>query len=131
METLLVRLKPYDPQRKFVLRRYAYRGLHFLVKEGWKRVPKDVGDYLRAVRQKEFDTLSPPAFDVCTDAEAQAIDAHERRVATERRTAVEAIHTSLPRYGDGSEPTDAAASAEADDGPSNEARRARRGGRSA
>ena len=70
-ETMLVRLKPYDPRRKFVLRRYVYAGIHFLVTRGWERVPKAVADYLRDVRQKEFDPYSPPAFDVCTEAEAE------------------------------------------------------------
>ena len=141
-DTMLVRLKPYDSKRKFVLRRYAYRGIHFLVGEGWKRVPKAVAGYLRAVRQKEFDAYSPAAFDVCTDAEARAIDGQERRDATKTRTAVEAIHTTMPRSNRRATtaPVDTSPADEADDDDDAEtprrvrrtvrvARRARRGGR--
>jgi hypothetical protein len=97
METMLVRLKPYDPRRKFVLRRYVYAGIHFLVTRGWERVPKEIADYLRGVRQKEFDPYSPPAFDVCTHDEATAIDARERAESATRRTAFEAVAVVRPR----------------------------------
>jgi hypothetical protein len=97
METMLARLKPYDPRRKFVLRRYVYAGIHFLVTRGWERVPKAVGDYLRDVRQKEFDPYSPPAFDVCTEAEAAALEKRERELSGARRTALDAIPVVEPR----------------------------------
>ena len=90
-ETLLVRLKPLDPRRKFVLRRYAYAGIVFQEVHGWYRVSHAIGEYLRGVRQLEFDAYSPGAFDVCTDAEAQAIDAREKAVAGARRLAMAAI----------------------------------------
>ena len=34
METLFVRLKPYDPRRGYVLRRYTYRGIKFHEERG-------------------------------------------------------------------------------------------------
>ena len=101
METMLVRLKPYDPRRKFVLRRYVYAGIHFLVTRGWERVPKHVADYLRGVRQKEFDPYSPAAFDVCTDAEAAVLEKREREMSGARRTALDAIPVVEPRRGSG------------------------------
>ncbi len=64
MQTLLVRLKPYDPRRGFVLRRYTYRGIKFHEERGWYRVDKDVGEYLRSVRQVPGDEHAPLAFDV-------------------------------------------------------------------
>ncbi len=97
METMLVRLKPRDARRKFVLRRYAYAGIHFHETRGWYRVPVEIADYLRAVRQLEFDLYSPPAFDVCTEAEAQAIDARERESAGARRMAMDAVPLSVAR----------------------------------
>ena len=100
-ETLLVRLKPYDPRRKFVLRRYVYAGIHFLVTRGWERVPKAVADYLRDVRQKEFDPYSPPAFDVCTEAEAKALEKRERELSGLRRTALDTIPLAQPRRSSG------------------------------
>jgi len=99
METLLVRLKPYDPRRKFVLRRYAYAGIVFHESRGWERVPREVGDYLRHVQQLEFDPYSPRAFDVCTDEEAQALEARERELSNARRTALETIPMAAPRPG--------------------------------
>src|ERR1700722_4088243 len=101
METILVRLKPYDPRRKFVLRRYVYAGIHFLVTRGWERVPKEIADYLRDVRQKEFDPYSPPAFDVCTEAEARALEKRERELSGLRRTALDAIPVAQPRRSSG------------------------------
>ncbi len=38
METILVRLKPYDHRRGHVLRRYTYAGIKFQVDRGWSRV---------------------------------------------------------------------------------------------
>ena len=97
METMLVRLKPYDPRRKFVLRRYVYAGIHFLVTRGWERVPANVAEYLKGVRQKEFDPYSPPAFDDCTDAEATALEKRERELSGVRQTALDTIPVAQPR----------------------------------
>jgi len=97
MQTLLVRLRPFDPQRRLFLRRYAYRGIHFLAGGGWVRVPKAAGEYLRTVCQKECDPYSPPAFDVCTDAQAKALDARERQAAAHRPTSFGALRTTAPR----------------------------------
>ena len=48
-DTLLVRLKPYDPRRGHVLRRYTYAGIKFHEERGWYRVSKDVAAYLKTV----------------------------------------------------------------------------------
>ena len=85
METMLVRLKPHDPRRKFVLRRFAYAGILFHEERGWYRVPLEISDYLRGVRQSEFNPYSPPAFDVCTEEEARALEAQEQALASARR----------------------------------------------
>lgn len=77
METLLVRLKPYDPRRGHVLRRYTYDGIKFQPERGWYRVEKSVAEYLRTVHQQPSDPYSPLAFDVCTDAEAKTLEAAE------------------------------------------------------
>lgn len=97
METLFVRLKPYDPRRGHVLRRYTYRGIKFQEERGWFRVPKDVADYLRAVHQVPGDEHSPLAFDVCTEAEAKGVDAKEKESAVTRKTASDEIKVSLPQ----------------------------------
>ncbi len=90
MQTLLVRLKPYDPRRSCVLRRFTYRGIKFHEERGWYRVDKDVAEYLRGVRQVPGDKHAPLAFDVCTEAEAQALDAEHEAAATTRQKATEA-----------------------------------------
>jgi hypothetical protein len=66
-DTLLVRLKPYDPRRGHVLRRYTYAGIKFQEERGWYRVERPVAEYLRAVREVPTDRYAPPAFDVCAD----------------------------------------------------------------
>lgn len=97
METTLVRLKPHDPRRRFVLRRFAYAGILFHEERGWYRVPLDIAQYLRGVRQSEFNPYSPPAFDVCTEEEARALEEREQAIATARRVGVDAAPTTLPR----------------------------------
>lgn len=97
METLLVRLKPHDPRRGYVLRRYTYRGIKFHGERGWYRVEKAVADYLRRIRQVPGDDHSPPAFDVCTDDEAKALEAREKEGAVPRTAATDDIKVSTAR----------------------------------
>lgn len=97
METVFVRLKPYDPRRGYVLRRYTYRGIKFQEERGWFRVPKDVADYLRAVHQVPGDEHSPLAFDCCTEAEAKSLEAKEATVT--RKMAGDDIKVSFPQDG--------------------------------
>ena len=100
MQTLLVRLKPYDPRRGCVLRRYTYRGIKFHDERGWYRVDKEVADYLRGVRQVPGDAHAPLAFDVCTDDEAKALDAEQDVAATTRKKAIDApVATAEPAAG--------------------------------
>jgi hypothetical protein len=89
METLLVRLKPYDPRRGHVLRRYTYSGIKFQEERGWYRVEKPVAEYLRAVREVPTDRHSQLAFDVCTEAEAKALETTETEVSKVKRSATD------------------------------------------
>lgn len=89
METLLVRLKPYDHRRGHVLRRYTYAGIKFQVDRGWSRVEKPVGEYLRGVHQIPGDTYAPLAFDVCTEEEAKSIDATETEATKVKHAATD------------------------------------------
>ncbi|WP_223643797.1 hypothetical protein [Corallococcus sp. EGB] len=88
-DTLLVRLKPYDPRRGFVLRRFTYAGIRFQDERGWYRVERKVGEHLRAVRTVPTDRYAPLAFDVCTEAEAKALDAGESEAAKVKRSATD------------------------------------------
>ena len=97
METLLVRLKPHDPRRGCVLRRYTYRGIKFHEERGWYRVEKAVADYLRGIRQVAGDEHSPPAFDVCAADEAKVLDAREKEGAVPRAAATDDIKVSEAR----------------------------------
>ena len=97
MDTLLVRLKPHDPRRGHVLRRYTYRGIKFHEERGWYRVEQPVADYLRAVRQVPSDPHSPLAFDVCTDDEAKGLDAREKEAGATRKAATDDIKVSAAR----------------------------------
>jgi hypothetical protein len=97
METLFVRLKPHDPRRGHLLRRYTFSGIKFQEDHGWYRVPEDVAQRLREVRQQPLDRFSPPAFDVCTEAEAKAIDDTEQAEATSRKKATGNVKVSQPR----------------------------------
>lgn len=97
MESMLVRLKPLDPRRGHVLRRFTYQGIKFHEERGWYRVEKVVADYLRAVRQPPTDPHSPLAFDVCTEDEARAMEAKDKEAATARKAATDDIKLSVAR----------------------------------
>ena len=99
METMLVRLKSFDPRRGQVLRRYTYAGIKFHEERGWYRVEKAVADYLRAVRQVAGDEVSQLAFDVCTEEEAKALDTREESEAKVRKAAADDVRLS-PARGD-------------------------------
>lgn len=97
METYLVRLKPHDPRRGFVLHRYTFRGIKFHDERGWYKVDKTVADYLRTVRQVPDDQHAPLAFDVCTEDEAKSLDAREKEAAANRKNATDDIKVSVAR----------------------------------
>ena len=97
METLLVRLKAYDPRRGFVLRRFTYAGIKFQEERGWYRVEKEVADYLRGVPQISTDQYSPLAFDVCNDDEAKALEEAEAAQAKVKQAATDQIAVSRGR----------------------------------
>jgi len=97
MDTMLVRLKPYDPRRGFVLRRFTYAGIKFHEERGWYRVDKAVADYLRTVHEAPESDFTPLAFDVCTEDDAKAIDAREESESRVRRTPSEAVSFTAAR----------------------------------
>ncbi len=96
-DTLLVRLKPYDPRRGFVLRRFTYAGIRFQDERGWYRVERKVGEHLRAVRTVPTDKYAPLAFDVCTETEAKALDAGESEAAKVKRNATDDLKVTTAR----------------------------------
>jgi hypothetical protein len=89
MDTLLVRLKPYDPRRGFVLRRFTFAGIRFQDERGWYRVEKRIGEHLRSVHEVPGDPHAPLAFDVCTEAEAKALETSEAEAAKFKRSAMD------------------------------------------
>jgi hypothetical protein len=97
METMLVRLKPFDPRRGNVLRRFTHAGIRFEDERGWYRVEAPVAGYLRTVRQRAVDEQSPLAFDVCTEDEARALDARAEDAAKGRKAASDDIKVSVAR----------------------------------
>ena len=86
-----VRLKRYDPHHRVVLRRYWYKQYRFKESEGWYVVPDDVAEYLEEnARQRAGDSMSIPAFDICTKEEAEKIDERENLQTEVRRPAQKA-----------------------------------------
>lgn len=83
----LVRLKPYDPKRGHVLRRYTAFGVRFDETRGWYRVSDEVAQYVGKVRQQPGLDYTPLAFDVCTEEEALALETREKREQEERAIA--------------------------------------------
>lgn len=85
----LVRLKPYDPKKGHVIRRYTAFSIRFEEARGWYKVSDEVAAYLVTVHQRPGDEDSPLAFDVCTEEEAQRLEAAEKKKAEERARAAE------------------------------------------
>jgi hypothetical protein len=95
MDSLLVRIKPRDPHRDHVLRRFVYRGIRFEEGKGWYQVSQEVGEYLRDTRQRANDLRSPLAFDVCTEVEATELDKQETEANKPARPADKARVTAV------------------------------------
>jgi hypothetical protein len=85
----LVRLKPHDPKKGHVIRRYTAFSIRFEESRGWYRVADEVATYLATLHQKPGDEDSPLAFDVCTEEEAKRVEAAEKKKAEERARAAE------------------------------------------
>ena len=85
----LIRIKPYDPKRGHLVRRYTAFSIRLEESRGWYRVADDVAEYLSKVHQAPHDDDSPLVFDVCTEAEAKALEEAERKKAEERAKAAE------------------------------------------
>lgn len=119
-DTLLVRMKPYDPRRGFVLRRLTYAGIRFESQRGWYRVQKSVADHLRETRCVARDPYSPRAFDVCTEAEANTLDAAEADAAKVRRSATDDLKLMPARSSLTSEDLPKAAAGSSAQAPSKE-----------
>lgn len=79
----LVRLKPFDPKRGFVVRRYIFEHKRYEVESGWYEVDDATGAKLKLLLQNEDDLSSKDLFDVCEPGEARALEERER-VAAER-----------------------------------------------
>jgi hypothetical protein len=85
---LYIRLKPYNPKRGHVLRRYTYRGVRFY--EGrWYNVPEALARELADVHQRHGNEDSPLAFDVATQTQAREIEDAERKKLEEERRKLE------------------------------------------
>jgi hypothetical protein len=85
----LIRLKPFDTKKGHVICRYTAFATTFEEHKGWYRVTDPVAAYLATVHQVPNDEDSPLAFDVCTQDEAERIDAAEKKKAEERARAAE------------------------------------------
>lgn len=88
-DTLLVRIKPFNPRRGYVMRSHidGPTGAQFKEERGWYEVPKAVGERLKEVTSKPLSPESPLAFDVCTREEAIALEKRARAAAQERASA--------------------------------------------
>ncbi len=95
-KTRLARLKPCDPKRGFVLKRYSYRGIKFQEDRGWLRVDLETATYLEGLHQIAGDPHSPAAFDVCTDEEARKLEQQEAK-EDKPTLATDAVRVAKPR----------------------------------
>lgn len=92
----LIRLRPLDAKKGHVIRRYTAFSMTFEEAKGWYRVSDEVAAYLQTVHQVPNDEDTPLAFDVCTEAEAKALELAEKKKAEERARAAEP-NVAMPR----------------------------------
>lgn len=95
-ETALVRIKPVNPRKGFVLRTYVFADILFSVDRGWYEVPMSIADHLRTVHSRVGDPLSPLAFDVCSKGEATALVERERRAEQSPAEPTEPVRVQPP-----------------------------------
>jgi hypothetical protein len=117
----LVRIKPYNKRRGHVLRRLTFRGYRYDAAQGWYEVSDSLANELKKLKQTS-DKYADPAFDVCTRAEAKAIQEEEIGARSmsdvDHARPVEDPHAGaltsadLPQMSSDDEPED-----EVDDGP--------------
>jgi len=93
-ESIWVRVKPYNPKRGYRTKTYSVFGYRFQEGKGWYKINKtviwgeganrktiDIAAYLRGIHNNAEDEQTPLVFDVCTEAEATAITASEKKKA--------------------------------------------------
>ena len=82
---MYIRLKPFNPRRGHMLRRFCFKGKVFHVGR-WYKVSESFAQQVSEIHQKANDEDSPYAFDVATEQQARAIEAKESaKEATERK----------------------------------------------
>jgi hypothetical protein len=79
---VLVRLKPYNPKKGYVLMKYTAFGVLFEENKGWYLVDPHVAAYLRTIKARPEDPEHAlDAFDVCTPEEAAKLANAENEAA--------------------------------------------------
>lgn len=79
-QTYLVRLKPHNRKRQYLVRNYTWRGHRFTSR--WSEVSAAVADQLRELVQPHDPSERIPLFDVCTKAEALKLEEREAAAGT-------------------------------------------------
>lgn len=76
-----VRVKPYDPKKGHHVQRYTFRSVVYREDRGWYTIADEkLAQRLKKIRQDSENSNSPRVFDVCTRAEALAIQKREARM---------------------------------------------------
>jgi hypothetical protein len=82
MAEALIRLKPHNPRKGYVTKRYHVGGILFREDRGWYRTEDQaLIDRLSRLRQRSEDPDSPPLFDIVSAEEAKEIEEREGRTA--------------------------------------------------
>lgn len=101
-ENMLVRIKPNNPRRGYVMKTYSvdhpeHGSARFLEAQGWYEVSPGMAAYLDTINSQPGNLESPPGFDVCTRDEALKLENRERASAREKADAANAtrVHSTL------------------------------------
>lgn len=91
-DTLLVRLRPYDPKKRQLCRRYVIKDQLFDGDQGWYQVPAWFAEELRDLTQADGTT---PLFDVGDVQQAENIEKKEFEEKQEKAPPVRPHRTNL------------------------------------
>lgn len=80
-----VRLKPYQPSKNHLLRKYILHNekMTFLEEKGWYKVPRRIAAKLQSVTQRTHDPDSPNAFEIVPAKVREEQQRQARRKAAE------------------------------------------------
>lgn len=85
------RVRPFDPRRGFLCKRYVFKGFKFEAEKGWYKVSESLAADLKKCTQNPNAADPKPVFEIATKEEAEKIAREEYERENPVRKIQEAI----------------------------------------